>query len=75
MEKLKIRNTDDIGRNMVVIITKHELELSIVKRKISPQNWKKIARLTIVAKGRNFLTRIWKLVSGRKSYFASLNWS
>ena len=35
----------------------------------------KIARLTIVAKGRNFLTRIWKLVSFRKSYFASLNWS
>ena len=23
----------------------------------------------------NFLTRIWKLVSGRKFYFASLNWS
>ena len=36
---------------------------------------KKIARLTIVAKGKNFLTRIWKLVSFRKSYFASLNWS
>ena len=36
---------------------------------------KKIARLKTVRKGRNFLTRIWKLVSGRKSYFASLNWS
>ena len=35
----------------------------------------KIARLTIVAKGKNFLTRILKLVSFRKSSFASLNWS
>ena len=36
---------------------------------------KKNTRLTIVAKGTNFLTRIWKLVSFRKSYLASLNWS
>ena len=43
-----------------------------------PALWKaikKIARLTIVAKGKNFLTRIWNLVSFKKSYFASLNWS
>ena len=36
---------------------------------------KKIARLTIVAKGKNFLTRILNLVSFKKSYFASLNGS
>ena len=35
----------------------------------------KIAGLTTVAKGKNFLTRIWKLVLFRKSYFASINWS
>ena len=35
----------------------------------------KIARLTIVAKGKHFLTRIWKLVSFRKSNFTSRNWS
>ena len=35
---------------------------------------RKIARLTIIAKGKNFLTRIWELVTGRKSYSARLNW-
>ena len=34
-------------------------------RPFPPSIISKIARLTIVAKGKHFLTRIWKLVSGR----------
>ena len=44
-------------------------------RKVDDREEEKNARLTIVAKGKNFLTRIWKSVSGRIFHFASLNWS
>ena len=41
-EKLEIRviDPDVLGRNIVVIITWPELEQSIVKGQITPQNWK-----------------------------------